>query len=96
MTLGVCTNACRCVHFCLVHMHAYTTDYTTPHHPLTHQIYRQQCVCTRQFLECGEHHLTEQADLKGRLHLCQSLQDLLKYYWVTLGGRDKGVALSDA
>ena len=86
------------VHVCIfvlcICMH---TPQTIPHHPLTHQIFRQWCVCTRQFMECREHHLTEQADLKGLLHLCQSLQDLLKYCWVTLGGgRDKGVGLSDA
>ena len=81
-----------CAHACIHHRPYYTIS----HHPLTHQIYRQWCVCTRQFMECREHHLTEQADLKVLLHLCRSLQDLLKYCWVTLGVRDKGVGLSDA
>ena len=42
-------------------------------------------------MECGEHHLTKQSDLSDLLHLCQSLQDHLKYCWVPLGGRDKRV-----
>ena len=72
----VCTDACMymCA-FCLVHVHAYTIDHTT-HSP-------DDSLCflyTRQFKECKEHHhLTEQSDLNGLLHLCQSLQDHLKY-----------------
>ena len=40
-----------------------------------------------------DHHLTEQSDLNGLLHLCQSLQDHLKYCWVPLKGGDKRVGL---
>ena len=73
----LCTNACTCVYFCLVHVHVHTTDHTTPHHPLIHQIYRQWCAFTRRYMECGQHHhFTEQSDLNGLLHLCQSLQDV--------------------
>ena len=39
------------------------------------------------------HHLTEQSDLNGLQHLCQSLQDHLKYCGLPLGGRDKRVGL---
>ena len=43
----LCTNACTCVYFVLF-MYMYTQQ-TTPHHPLTHQIYRQWCAFARQY-----------------------------------------------
>ena len=47
-------------------------------------------------VDSREHHdLTEQSDPNGLLHLCQSLQDLLKYCWVPLGGKDRGWDLND-
>ena len=74
----------ECMYTCAFLSCAHAHIHHRLYHSLTHQIYRQ-------FMECGEHHLTEQADLKVLLLLCRSLQDLLKYCWVTLGGRDKGV-----
>ena len=51
---------------------------------------------TRQYMTCGEHHhFTEQLNLNGLLHLCQSLQDLLKYCWVQ-GARIRDWSLSNA
>ena len=75
---------CTCMH----------TPQTTPHHTTHLPDDSGVFLYTRQYMTCGEHHhFTEQSNLNGLLHLCQSLQDLLKYCWVPLGGRDKGLEL---
>ena len=89
----VCTDVCTCVYFCLVHVHAYTTNHTTPHHPLIRFI--DSGVFTRQYgiRRAPPPYLTEQSDLNVLLQICHSLWDLLNYCWVPLGGGEKGVKL---
>ena len=94
MRASVCVHECVCL--CVLLSCTCACIHHRPHQPHhSHtQIFRQWCVFTRQYMECREHrHLTEQSDLTGLLHLSQSLQDLLKYCWVPLGGGDKRVGL---
>ena len=72
-------------------MHACTTDHTT--HSLTRFI-DSGVFIPDSVVECREHHhLTERSDFNGLLHLCQSLQDLLRYCGVPLGDEDNDVGL---
>ena len=94
-SLSMCASVCvhECVCLCVLMSCACASIHHRPHHSHT-QIFRQWCVFTRQYMKCGEHHhLTEQSDLTGLLHLSQSLQHLLKYCWVPLRGGDKRVGL---
>ena len=69
LALSLCVQVCVCARMCvlvciIVLCTCMYTPQTTPHHSHTHQIFRQWCVFTRQYMECGEHrHLTEQSDL---------------------------------
>ena len=84
----------RCMYMCVFLDCAPACMHRRPHHPLTHQIYGQWCVYTRQYCRVWRAPPPqEQSDLNGLLHLCQSLQDLLKYCGGPLGGRDKDVGL---
>ena len=77
----VYVSVCTHVHACCILQNAQRPPASKKRTALREADLLQQVECQGWVAVDGRehHHLTEQSDLNGLLHLCQSLQDHLKY-----------------